>query len=579
MRNMLRFLKGYEKESILAPLFKMLEACFELLVPLVVANIIDVGIKNGDLAYIGKQCGLMVLLAVVGMASSLTAQYFAAKAALGYGTVLRGALFRHIDTLSYTELDGIGTPTLVTRITSDVNQLQNGVNMTLRLLLRCPFIVIGALILAFVISPTMGFWFVLVTLAISLVVWLIMRVTVPQYRAAQNTLDKVTLLTRENYVGARVVRAFARQDDEIADFTAVNDKLKTFQLTAGRISALMTPLTYLIVNLGVIAILMRGGLQVNSGALTQGEIIALINYMNQILINLLRIADLVVSVTRALASGIRVSEILNTKSTMTDPAAAALAPAAGAPAVAFDHVGFTYPGAGAPSLTDISFAAQNGQTIGVIGGTGSGKSTLINLIPRFYDCTSGSVDLFGHAVQQYGFAQLRQMIGIVPQRAVLFTGTIRDNMQWACPDATDEQIWQALEIAQAADFVRGKPKGLDEPVETAGRNFSGGQRQRLTIARALVPHPQVLILDDSSSALDFATDAALRKALKEQTHGMTVFIVSQRASAVQRADRILVLDDGNLVGSGTHANLLKTCDVYREICLSQLSREEVEKTL
>ena len=579
MRNMLRFLKGYEKESILAPLFKMLEACFELLVPLVVANIIDVGIKSGDLAYIGKQCGLMVLLAVVGMASSLTAQYFAAKAALGYGTALRGTLFRHIDTLSYTELDGIGTPTLVTRITSDVNQLQNGVNMTLRLLLRCPFIVIGALILAFVISPTMGFWFVLVTLAISLVVWLIMRVTVPQYRAAQNTLDKVTLLTRENYVGARVVRAFARQDDEIADFTAVNDKLKTFQLTAGRISALMTPLTYLVVNLGVIAILMRGGLQVNSGALTQGEIIALINYMNQILINLLRIADLVVSVTRALASGIRVSEILNTKSTMTDPAAAALAPAAGAPAVAFDHVGFTYHGAGAPSLTDISFAAQNGQTIGVIGGTGSGKSTLINLIPRFYDCTSGSVDLFGHAVQQYGFAQLRQMIGIVPQRAVLFTGTIRDNMQWACPDATDEQIWQALEIAQAADFVRGKPKGLDEPVETAGRNFSGGQRQRLTIARALVPHPQVLILDDSSSALDFATDAALRKALKEQTHGMTVFIVSQRASAVQRADRILVLDDGNLVGSGTHANLLKTCDVYREICLSQLSREEVEKTL
>ena len=579
MRNMLRFLKGYEKESILAPLFKMLEACFELLVPLVVANIIDVGIKNGDLAYIGKQCGLMVLLAVVGMASSLTAQYFAAKAALGYGTALRWALFRHIDSLSYTELDGIGTPTLVTRITSDVNQLQNGVNMTLRLLLRCPFIVIGALILAFVISPTMGFWFVLVTLAISLVVWLIMRVTVPQYRAAQNTLDKVTLLTRENYVGARVVRAFARQDDEIADFTAVNDKLKTFQLTAGRISALMTPLTYLIVNLGVIAILMRGGLQVNSGALTQGEIIALINYMNQILINLLRIADLVVSVTRALASGIRVSEILNTKSTMTDPAAAALAPAAGAPAVAFDHVGFTYHGAGAPSLTDISFAAQNGQTIGVIGGTGSGKSTLINLIPRFYDCTSGSVELFGHAVQQYGFAQLRQMIGIVPQRAVLFTGTIRDNMQWAGPDATDEQIWQALEIAQAADFVRGKPKGLDEPVETAGRNFSGGQRQRLTIARALVPHPQVLILDDSSSALDFATDAALRKALKEQTHGMTVFIVSQRASAVQRTDRILVLDDGNLVGSGTHANLLKTCDVYREICLSQLSREEVEKTL
>ena len=573
MRNMLRFLKGYEKESILAPLFKMLEACFELLVPLVVANIIDVGIKNGDLAYIGKQCGLMVLLAVVGMASSLTAQYFAAKAALGYGTALRGALFRHIDTLSYTELDGIGTPTLVTRMTSDVNQLQNGVNMTLRLLLRCPFIVIGALILAFVISPTMGFWFVLVTLAISLVVWLIMRVTVPQYRAAQNTLDKVTLLTRENYVGARVVRAFARQDDEIADFTAVNDKLKTFQLTAGRISALMTPLTYLIVNLGVIAILMRGGLQVNSGALTQGEIIALINYMNQILINLLRIADLVVSVTRALASGIRVSEILNTKSTMT---AAALAPAAGAPAVAFDHVGFTYHGAGAPSLTDISFAAQNGQTIGVIGGTGSGKSTLINLIPRFYDCTSGSVELFGHAVQQYGFAQLRQMIGIVPQRAVLFTGTIRDNMQWACPDATDEQIWQALEIAQAADFVRGKPKGLDEPVETAGRNFSGGQRQRLTIARALVRRPKILILDDSASALDYATDANLRMAIRAMENPPTTFIVSQRAASVRFADEILVLDDGRLVGKGTHEALLESCPVYQEIYYSQFPKEAAE---
>ena len=377
MRNMLRFLKGYEKESILAPLFKMLEACFELLVPLVVANIIDVGIKNGDLAYIGKQCGLMVLLAVVGMASSLTAQYFAAKAALGYGTALRGALFRHIDTLSYTELDGIGTPTLVTRITSDVNQLQNGVNMTLRLLLRCPFIVIGALILAFVISPTMGFWFVLVTLAISLVVWLIMRVTVPQYRAAQNTLDKVTLLTRENYVGARVVRAFARQDDEIADFTAVNDKLKTFQLTAGRISALMTPLTYLIVNLGVIAILMRGGLQVNSGALTQGEIIALINYMNQILIELVKLANLIVQVSKGLACAGRVQAVLDTQPGMAFPEKLPGEVPAGktGDAVRFDHVSLTYAGAGAPSLSDISFTAKQGQTIGVIGGTGSAKSS------------------------------------------------------------------------------------------------------------------------------------------------------------------------------------------------------------
>ena len=576
MRNMLRFLKGYEKESILAPLFKMLEACFELLVPLVVANIIDVGIKNGDLAYIGKQCGLMVLLAVVGMASSLTAQYFAAKAALGYGTALRGALFRHIDTLSYTELDGIGTPTLVTRITSDVNQLQNGVNMTLRLLLRCPFIVIGALILAFVISPTMGFWFVLVTLAISLVVWLIMRVTVPQYRAAQNTLDKVTLLTRENYVGARVVRAFARQDDEIADFTAVNDKLKTFQLTAGRISALMTPLTYLIVNLGVIAILMRGGLQVNSGALTQGEIIALINYMNQILINLLRIADLVVSVTRALASGIRVSEILNTKSTMTDPAAAALAPAAGAPAVAFDHVGFTYHGAGAPSLTDISFAAQNGQTIGVIGGTGSGKSTLVNLIPRLYDATEGSVKVFGADVKQYRLRELRGRIGVAPQRAALFRGTIRENLQWGKPGATDEEITRALTVAQAADFVFASPEGLDRHIEQGGRNLSGGQKQRLTIARALVGKPDILILDDSASALDYATDAALRKALAALPGALTVFIVSQRAASLQHADQILVLDDGHLVGIGTHSALRSSCPVYEEIYESQFKKGEAE---
>ena len=579
VKSLFAYMRSYKKECILGPLFKLLEASFELLVPLVVTKIIDVGIATGDVHYIVRMVLLMVGLALIGLICSITAQYFAAKAAVGFAAGLKSALFRHIQSLSYSEMDHLGTASLITRMTSDVNQLQSGVNLVLRLFLRSPFIVIGALIMAFSISPKLTLLFIGVTIMVSLIIWAIMRVTVPIYHEAQNGLDRVTLLTRENYVGARVVRAFARQADELAAFVETNDHLKKLQFAAGRISALMNPLTYLVVNLAVVALLLRGGVEVDAGKLTQGEVIALINYMSQILLSLLRLADLVVSVTRALASGIRVSEILNTKSTMTDPAAAALAPAVGAPAVAFDHVGFTYHGAGAPSLTDISFAAQNGQTIGVIGGTGSGKSTLINLIPRFYDCTSGSVELFGHAVQQYGFAQLRQMIGIVPQRAVLFTGTIRDNMQWACPDATDEQIWQALEIAQAADFVRGKPKGLDEPVETAGRNFSGGQRQRLTIARALVPHPQVLILDDSSSALDFATDAALRKALKEQTHGMTVFIVSQRASAVQRADRILVLDDGNLVGSGTHANLLKTCDVYREICLSQLSREEVEKTL
>ena len=579
MRKLLRYIKGYEIQTILAPLFKMLEACFELFVPLVVAGIIDTGIKNADTVYIWQRCGLLVLLAAVGLACSLTAQYFSATAAMGFGTALRKDLFRHIDTLSYSELDGIGTPTLVTRMTSDINQVQNGVNLTLRLLLRSPFIVLGALAMAFSISPRLTVLFLVVTAVISLIIWAIMRTTVPIYRDAQNHLDRVTLLTRENYVGARVVRAFARQPDELADFVQTNDRLKAIQTKAGRISALMNPLTYLVVNLGIIAILVRGGQQVNTGALTQGQIIALINYMSQILVSLLRLADLVISVTRALASGVRVNEILNTRTTMPDPAAAELPLQETAPAVSFDGVTFGYRGAGAPSLTDISFAAQNGETVGVIGGTGSGKTTLVNLAARFYDADTGSVKLFGHDVKEYSFTQLRRMVGIVPQQAVLFTGTIRDNMQWAAPGADDDAIWQALEIAQAADFVRSKPGMLDAPVETAGRNFSGGQRQRLTIARALVPQPKILILDDSASALDFATDAALRKAIHEKTKGMTVFIVSQRAASVQRADHILVLDDGHLVGDAPHAELLKTCEVYKEICLSQLSREEVAQTL
>lgn len=578
MHKLMRYIKGYEKQALLAPLFKMLEACFELFVPLVIASIIDTGIKNGDATFIWTRCGLLVLLAAVGLASSLTAQWFSATAALGFGTALRKDLYRHIDTLSYSELDGIGTPTLVTRMTSDINQVQNGVNLTLRLLLRSPFIVLGALIMAFSISPKLTLLFVLVTVVISLIIWGIMRLTVPIYHEAQNGMDRVTLLTRENYVGARVVRAFARQADELAAFVETNDHLKKIQISAGRISALMNPLTYLVVNLGVIALLLHGGSEVNNGTLTQGEIIALINYMSQILVNLLRLADLVVSVTRALASGMRVNEILNTHSTMTDPGTAELA-ADAENAVCFDNVTFTYRGAAAPSLTDISFTARTGETIGIIGGTGSGKSTLIDLICRFYDADNGGVTLFDHDVKQYSFAQLRGLVGIVPQQAVLFTGTIRDNMQWAAPGATDEEIWQALEIAQAAEFVRGKPGMLDAPVETAGRNFSGGQRQRLTIARALVPKPRILILDDSASALDFATDAALRKAIKEKTQGMTVFIVSQRAASVQRADHILVLDDGRLVGDAPHAELLHSCEVYKEICLSQLSKEEVAKTL
>lgn len=579
MHKLLRYIKGYEKQALLAPLFKMLEACFELFVPLVVASIIDTGIKNADTVFIWQRCALLVLLAVIGLTCSLTAQYFSAQAALGFGTALRKDLFRHINTLSYSELDGIGTPTLVTRMTSDINQVQNGVNLTLRLLLRSPFIVIGALIMAFTISARLTLLFLAATAIISLIIWLIMRATVPIYHQAQNGLDRVTLLTRENYVGARVVRAFARQADETAAFIETNDHLKSIQVRAGRISALMNPLTYLVVNLTVIALLLLGGREVDTGTLTQGEVIALINYMSQILVNLLRLADLVISVTRALASGMRVNEILNTQTSMADPATRTLPTDSSSDAVCFQNVTFTYRGAGGPSLTDVSFTAHPGETIGVIGGTGSGKTTLIDLAARFYDAQEGTVQLFGHNVKEYGFAQLRELVGIVPQQAMLFTGTIRDNMRWAAPHATDEQIWEALEIAQAADFVRSKPGMLDEPVETAGRNFSGGQRQRLTIARALVPKPKILILDDSASALDFATDAALRKALKDKTKGMTVFIVSQRAASVQRADHILVLDDGLLVGDAPHAELLKNCSVYKEICLSQLSKEEVEKTL
>lgn len=579
VKSLFAYMRSYKKECILGPLFKLLEATFELLVPLVMAAVIDVGIARADRGYVGRMCLVMAGLGVVGLVCSITAQFFAAKASVGIAAKLRHNLFAHIQTLSYTEMDTVGTSTLITRMTSDINQVQSGLNLTLRLLMRCPFIVLGALIMAFTISPRLTLLFLLATAAISLIVWCIMRATLPVYHAAQNSLDRVTLLTRENYVGARVVRAFARQAQELDAFVQTNDRLKAIQWKAGRISALMNPLTYLVVNLTVIALLLSGGREVYTGTLTQGEVIALINYMSQILINLLRIADLVISVTRALASGVRVSEILNTPTTMADPAAAGLEPVAGSPAAAFDHVTFTYRGAGGPSLTDVSFAARPGETVGVIGGTGSGKTTLVDLVARFYDAGSGAVRLFGHDIRDYSFAQLRRMIGIVPQQAVLFTGTIRDNMQWAAPNATDDEIWAALEIAQAADFVRGKPGMLDAEVETAGRNFSGGQRQRLTIARALVPQPQILILDDSASALDFATDAALRAALKEKTRGMTVFLVSQRAASVQRADHILVLDDGQLVGDAPHADLLRDCPVYREICLSQFSREEVAKTL
>ena len=574
---MLRYLSGYKRESVLAPLFKMLEATFDLFVPLVMADIVNVGIAAHDFRYILVRCGILLLLAFVGLVCSLTAQYFSAKAAVGYSTGLRHALFEHIQRLSFTEMDTMGTSTLITRMTSDINQVQSGLNLFLRLFLRSPFVVFGAMVMAFTVNFRAALIFVVAIPLLSVVVFGVMVITRPLYKAVQARLDRVLGLTRENLTGVRVVRAFDKEKTEVDRFEDANELLTKMQLHVGHISALMNPLTYVIINLAIVALLYVGSIEINIGGMASGDVIALVNYMNQILINLLRIADLVVSVTRALASGIRVSEILNTKSTMTDPAAAALAPAAGAPAVAFDHVGFTYHGAGAPSLTDISFAAQNGQTIGVIGGTGSGKSSLISLIPRFYDATEGSVEIMGRPVRQYPRADLRGRVAVVMQKAQLFGGTIRSNLLWGNQNASEADLWAALETAQAAEFVRSKPLGLEEPVEQGGRNLSGGQKQRLTIARALVGRPDILILDDSASALDYATDAALRKALAALPGALTVFIVSQRAASLQHADQIIVLDDGHMVGLGRHAELLDSCPVYREIYESQFKKGDAQK--
>ena len=578
---MLRYLSDYKRESVLAPLFKMLEATFDLFVPLVMADIVNVGIAAHDFHYILVRCGILLLLAIVGLTCSLTAQYFSAKAAVGYSTGLRHALFEHIQTLSFSEMDTMGTSTLITRMTSDVNQVQSGLNLFLRLFLRSPFVVIGAMVMAFTVNFRAALIFVVAIPLLSVVVFGVMVITRPLYKSVQTRLDRVLGLTRENLTGVRVVRAFDKEKSEVDRFEDANELLTKMQLHVGHISALMNPLTYVIINLAIVALLYVGSIEINIGGMASGDVIALVNYMNQILVELVKLANLIVQVSKALACAGRVQAVLDTKPGMEFPAQlTGNVPAEKAgDAVRFDHVSLTYKGAGAPSLSDINFTARRGQTIGVIGGTGSGKSTLIDLVCRFYDADNGGVALFGHDVKQYSFAQLRRLVGVVPQQAVLFTGTIRDNMQWAAPGASDEEIWQALEIAQAAEFVRGKPGMLDAPVETAGRNFSGGQRQRLTIARALVPKPKILILDDSASALDFATDAALRKAIKEETHGMTVFIVSQRAASVQRADHILVLDDGKLVGDAPHAELLRSCEVYKEICLSQLSKEEVAKTL
>ncbi len=572
MKHLYPYLRRFRKESILAPLFKMLEATFDLLVPMVVADIIKVGIAGGDTTYIWTRCGLLVLMALIGLLCSFTAQYFAARAAIGTSTGLRHELMAHIQSLSFSELDTLGVSTLITRMTSDVNQVQNGLNMFLRLFLRSPFIVAGAMIAAFTIDTQIALIFLAAIPVLAVIVFGIMRITSPMYKTVQSRLDAVTGATRENLSGVRVVRAFGREDAEEENFVQQNGSLNAMQLKVGRIAALMNPLTYVVVNLGIIGILYFGANKIGSGALLSGDVVALVNYMSQILVELVKLANLVVLLTRAIASMGRVSQVLDTPSTMAFPEKPVSADAASDVAVAFNHVSLRYQGAGAESLSDVTFTAKKGQTIGVIGGTGSGKTTLVSLIPRFYDATKGQVTLLGQPITAYSKAELNRHVAVVMQKAQLFKGTIRSNLLWGNENATDEELWHALSIAQSEDFVRQKPGKLDDPVEQGGRNLSGGQRQRLTIARALVGHPDILILDDSASALDYATDAALRKALRTLPAETTLFIVSQRTSSLRHADQIIVLDDGHVVGIGTHDALMQTCKVYREIHESQFRK-------
>ena len=572
MKHLYPYLRRFRKESILAPLFKMLEATFDLLVPMVVADIIKVGIAGGDTTYIWTRCGLLVLMALIGLLCSFTAQYFAARAAIGTSTGLRHELMAHIQSLSFSELDTLGVSTLITRMTSDVNQVQNGLNMFLRLFLRSPFIVAGAMIAAFTIDTQIALIFLAAIPVLAVIVFGIMRITSPMYKTVQSRLDAVTGATRENLSGVRVVRAFGREDAEEENFVRQNGSLNAMQLKVGRIAALMNPLTYVVVNLGIIGILYFGANKIGSGALLSGDVVALVNYMSQILVELVKLANLVVLLTRAIASMGRVSQVLDTPSTMAFPEKPVSADAASDVAVAFDHVSLRYQGAGAESLSDVTFTAKKGQTIGVIGGTGSGKTTLVSLIPRFYDATKGQVTLLGQPITAYSKEELNRHVAVVMQKAQLFKGTIRSNLLWGNENATDEELWHALSIAQSEDFVRQKPGKLDDPVEQGGRNLSGGQRQRLTIARALVGHPDILILDDSASALDYATDAALRKALRTLPADTTLFIVSQRTSSLRHADQIIVLDDGHVVGIGTHDELMQTCEVYREIHESQFRK-------
>ncbi len=575
MKTLLPFLKPYRKQCVLSPLFKLLEAVLELLVPLMMAAIIDNGIHARDQDYVLRMGLLLAALGLLGFASSATAQFFAAKAAVGFAARLKSALFSHIQAFSYTELDALGAPTLINRMTTDVNQVQTGVNMTLRLLLRSPFIVFGAMVMAFTVDASAALIFVALIPLLAAVVVGVMRLTLPRHRQTQGQLDRVLLRTRENLTGARVLRAFNKQESEEARFDGENDRLCEMQRQAGRISALMNPLTYVLVNSALIVLLWSGGWQVQAGALSQGAVVALVSYLSQILVELIKLANLIVTMTKAVACAGRLEAVLRRESSMGEPSRPLPARTDAPERVQFRNVSMRYQGAGADSLTEISFTALRGQTVGVIGGTGSGKTTLVNLIPRFYDASSGEVLVNGVNVKHQALSALREKIAVVPQKAVLFEGSIRENLRWGKRDASDDDLWEALETAQAAEVVRGKAMGLDEPIEQNGRNLSGGQRQRLTIARALVKKPDILILDDSASALDYATDAALRKALREMESPATVFIVSQRASSVRFADCILVMDDGRLAGLGTHEQLLQTCPVYQEIYYSQYPKEAV----
>ena len=577
MKKLLRFLKDYKKETVLAPLFKLLEASFELMIPLVVAAIVDQGIGQGEISYVYKMGGIMILLGVVGLIAAVSAQFFAAKAAVGFATGLRSALFGHIQSLSYTEIDTVGTSTLITRLTSDVNQVQSGVNMTLRLLLRSPFIVFGAMIMAFTVDVKSALIFVGVIPLLCVVVFGIMLITMPMYKLVQKHLDEVLSLTRENLTGIRVIRAFHKEKEEVAKFKKGNDGLTDMQLSVGKISALMNPVTYVIINLGLVVLIYTGAMQVDTGRLTQGQVIALVNYISQILVELIKMANLIVLITKALASANRLSGIFEIKSSMDESGSEKIAEGKEIPVLEFEDAGFCYAGAGEESLSGIDFAIYQGETVGIIGGTGSGKSTLVNLIPRFYDVTKGVLKFHGKPIAAYDTEELRERIGIVPQKAVLFKGTIQTNLCWGKEDATEEEMNEALFVSQAKEFVDKLDLGLASPVAQGGKNFSGGQKQRLTIARALVRKPEILILDDSTSALDYATDAKLRAGLKERKDAMTTVIVSQRTSSIQHADKIVVLDDGKVAGIGTHKYLLEHCEVYQEIYDSQYqnSSEEV----